>query len=271
VVVCGIAAAADGELANASQAVPAIALALIVPSIVCAFLKRRLRPKLVVVSDRLLADQPKRSRGFIASERLWLACFLILMLGGPASATAEIWRLVNRWPANPDTDAVVVSTGQDVKIHLPQTLRSVKGYWSASGRADLLDAPPQVTASLAMSTRTQSWSGTIYFDKNQSQTENADLWVICRIPDAAELRGRTVRIRVQLEALYPHLQPAGHYDDVRARVISDVEVNVAQDRDAAAQYRQLVWIGYIIGLVLAGSTSVLLSFFDLRANHGIGR
>ena len=76
-----------------------------------------------------------------------------------------------------------------------------------------------------------------------------------------------MRIRVQLDVLYPQMQFNGQYNNVRTAFLSDVEVKMAQDAEAADQYRQLTWIGYFVSFVLAGSTGLLLSFFDIRVAH----
>jgi len=272
VALCGI-AALNGELANVSQLVPPIALIFVALSIALAFLKRRLRPKTAAPPEQLDAEpasdaeRVEQPRRFMPSVRLWIACFAILIVGGIASASAEIWRLVKDWPMNTNTNTVVASPGQDVKIHLPQRLQTVKGLWSATGSAELLNPPPGVPGLLTMKTNAKTWSGMIHFNKNESETQSANLWAICRIPDSASLRGQTLHIRVQLDVLYPQMQFNGQYNNVRTAFLSDVEVKMAQDAEAADQYRQLTWIGYFVSFVLAGSTGLLLSFFDIRVAH----
>ncbi|MFL5340641.1 MAG: hypothetical protein ACJ8F7_10865 [Gemmataceae bacterium] len=251
VMFCG-AFGAEGKLWFVTRALPCLYAGGVTVSLLLVLAKRWLREPASLGNEAAVRRAP--------SPRAWALALVVLIIGSMASLAAEAWRLGQGWPSNPNTDWIVVAPGARTKVHLSKKLRSVKGYWSATASATLLNLPPGVPAGLGVESSDKTWDGTIQLGE---QEENADLWVVTRLP--TNTPPGEAKLRVRLEPTYPVKRADGRYYNVKTEVTEEVELFVSPDRAATQEYYNVAWGGFAVSVLLAGGAALLLSYFDIRA------
>jgi hypothetical protein len=176
----------------------------------------------------------------------------------------ELVRRSTDLPVNSDLTPFVAGPRDEVRIDFPKDhdLHSVGQRWRATATAKLLNAaevgaPEELAASSSM----QDWCDgfTVH-----AGTEHAcpDLWARVQLPDGDGVAGKTLRLQVSLDLVYPSdcgqsgLSPT--YQNRAARVTREFTVRVAEAEDKAV-YESAWWLAVVGGpLGILGGGAVLV-------------
>ena len=177
----------------------------------------------------------------------------LFALGVVALSSAELLRLGRGWPLNPKWTPGVIGPGDAAVLYFPESITSVAGHWSGEGAAAVL--APAEPAVLRVTSKQRDWGGTIRAKKSESNTSNTP-WARVEFEDRAELAGRVLPVRVELNLRYPQAV-SGKFANQTRTIASESEVRLAPAR-AGATYRQLLWGGLCGGSVLLAILGILL-------------
>jgi hypothetical protein len=186
--------------------------------------------------------------------------YVLLGLGLLALASPELLRLLHGWPANTEWHPLADGPGDEPYVYFPQSITSVKGYWKGNATAVILNADeiagPGVLGQLRTSSQNDNWGETIHIGSKESKTSSKTLWVRVTLPPDPRLEGKTLKIKMTLDVVYPQLhdnswEPAGgHYEHVQ-----DIRLGGA---GAGASYKTWWWGGWLGGVLLLTVASIML-------------
>jgi hypothetical protein len=158
--------------------------------------------------ERLRRETPDLAKEEPPRPRLgWLHGFALggLALGILPFVTPELVRLALGWPLNRDWYPAVVGPGDVSRVFYAESIQSVQGLWNGRAEAEVLNAPEVGLAQgrLEAATRRDTWGNVIHFDENQAKVGYSRPWAEVWIPDAPQLGGKELRVKVDLAATYP--------------------------------------------------------------------
>jgi hypothetical protein len=191
--------------------------------------------------------------------------YLFLALGVVAFAAPEGLRLLRGWPTNPGWHPPVAGPGDEPYVYFADRVTSVKGYWRGTGGALVLNARelglPSGTT-LPLVTKSDNWGNSIRV-KSSEKNSRSRLWARVRLPSNADLTGKDLQLKLQLNVEYPAVIP-GQVNKWAKR--QDTFSQTASLRLAApaagATYREGWWLGMLAGsalLLLPGAGLALLA------------
>jgi hypothetical protein len=197
-----------------------VAPALAVPALLCHFRAATMRPNADLERNRLKAQdelnegklqldqagtnpslapppdvEPMRNR-----QKAVLAILAVALIAFPV---CEFVRLARAWPLNERWIPPVVGAGDESTIYASSSISSIKGYWSAQGSVEVLNASELGGhAALKLASQQQSWGNTISAKSSEKSSSHTP-WALVTFPDDASLEGKTMKLRLNLEVRYP--------------------------------------------------------------------
>jgi hypothetical protein len=207
-------------------------------------------------SDRQGAAAPDTvESGWSSAHRI---AYVMLGLGVLALASSQLLRTASGWPANPDWFPEVAGPGDEVYVYFPQSISSIKGYWSGQATALVVNAAevglptPQLTASSQQST----WGNTISA-KSSEKYSRSRLWARVKLPPAGDLAGKTLQIKMNLGVSYPTMKGGG-FENQQQPFSHTADLRLAA-ANAGGRYRAWWWGGLLGGAVLVLLPGILLA------------
>jgi hypothetical protein len=195
--------------------------------------------------------------------------YVLLGLGLLALASPELLRLLHGWPANKEWHPLVAGPGDEPYVYFPSSITSVKGYWRGNATAVVLNAKevagPGNLGQLRTSSQNDNWGQTIRIGSKESKTSSKTLWVRVALPPDSRLEGKTLKIKMTLDVVYPQLrdnswEPAsGHFEHVQ-----DVRLGGV---GAGDRYKIWLWGGWLGGVLLLTVASIMF----VRLSTGLRR
>jgi hypothetical protein len=134
--------------------------------------------------------------------------YLLLLVGLGAILLPESVRLAAGWPANPGWSPEVVGPGDGARTELPDTIYPLNGKWQGKARVEVLNAEELGLApgtELTASSNHDTWGNLMYVEKDKGE-HRTKLWARMEAPPDEALVGRTLHLRITLDAAYPHSQ-----------------------------------------------------------------
>jgi hypothetical protein len=212
------------------------------------------KAKKAIDDDLLRVDRNGEPGAATPPPRVFGAAHLLLVgfaaLAVPLALAAPGLRLANGWAVNPDTDPVVVGPGEEVKLTFPDEIRSVKGLWRGTARAEIENAAELGVAPGPLTVRAADdhW-GASMFIKDKEKDNPAKLWARVTLPSDRQLSGKTVRVKVTMTVTYPKAIGV-QLTDQTMEVTRTFPVEVATP-GAGELYYQAWWGGMIGGSFIA--------------------
>jgi hypothetical protein len=184
--------------------------------------------------------------------------FLIMLVGIAVLPIAEVVRLSSGWPRNSNCYPMVVGPGDQPTLYLPDKVESVKGLWNARTAVTVMNAKELglTDPRLESSSKDSKW-GSIIFGKRVSAQES-QMWTKVKLPNAADLAGRTLQLRVNMDVAFP-AKHGFHFEDEEKSFERAFELQLAAPH-AGQTYRSLWWGGGLGGgiMVLVGSALLVI-------------
>jgi hypothetical protein len=198
---------------------------------------------------------------------------LLALLGLVAAPAAFLlpWHLrtTNHWPVNLKLDPQIISPGDKVLIHFPDPgLRSMNGLWRASARAELLNAAEiGGPATIPATSKTDDWGNKVWvrepsYPSLPEDSPMRQLFAYLHLPNDAALGGKTLRVRITMEVMYPTYQRPTGWDILENRKGSflnktspvSTEVTVQLTPAGGSEAYQMAWalaagiggLGYLV-------------------------
>ena len=190
------------------------------------------------------------------------ACFVavlgigvaVLMMAGP------MYRSTHGWQLNGNVTPSICGPGDGIRVTFPDTVTSIKGYWTARVTAQLEvpgeSGPPVL---LGASSRSDSWG---YGVISQGRTSTQPLWAKVQLPGNPALAGKRVVVHVILDVSYPAAVGPEQYRNEQKRVGKNVDVTLSEPGANDAYYQANFWGTFTGSLILLS----LIGELALRAS-----
>ena len=157
----------------------------------------------------LLVDSAREGKPGAAAKRRgegtpYVLAVLVGLLAAGLAGSAEIVLQINRWPRNPDCEPDVVGPGDRVRIHFPDQVLSLNGFWTGTVTAKILNAEALGLEQdeLPAFTRQSSWHEAIQ-DKRNQREQLSSIWAEVVVPPEPDLAWQTLQMRFIVEVRYP--------------------------------------------------------------------
>jgi hypothetical protein len=157
------------------------------------------RGLLVVVGEPDAAGTRKRPPSVDRRAWVWLSVGAAGLL---LSAVPVTLKAAYGWTDHGGIQPRVVSPGDIVRVHFPESIRAVEGNWAGTPVALLADPTSVEPRPLSSTANRSTWGNTIRED-SKNRRESTDLWAEVTLPDDPTLAGRTVELRVDMTVHYP--------------------------------------------------------------------
>lgn len=159
---------------------------------------------------------------------------------------------VSGWPMN-DSYPSVVGPGDTTCIYFDQKIQSLKGYWRGNvlivvqNEGDF-DQLPQLRGD----TKQSIWGDTI--SGKSVRNESNAMWAEVTLPDDPALAGKTLELRLEVQATYP-LELNGGFDDLTDRFIHQEILQLSGVNSGTLYWQSWIFgqLGSIVLLIAAGS------------------
>ncbi|HEX5273430.1 MAG TPA: hypothetical protein VFW33_23195 [Gemmataceae bacterium] len=155
-----------------------------------------------------------------------------LALGIVPFASAELVRLALGWPLNREWYPAVVGPGDESRFYFPDTVSCLGPMWNGRADAELLNAGELGLGEerFEVTTSRTTWGKEIRFDDKPVRAA-VQPWVDLRIPDAPQLGGKDLRVKLDLVVTFPQDQGT-HFVNAQ-RDFTDTPVLRLADRPRA--------------------------------------
>jgi hypothetical protein len=154
------------------------------------------------------------------------------------------------WPFNQNCYPPVVGPGDSTCFYMSQRLQSVKGYYRGTVTATAREAGGGPEFTLRAQTSQADWGQTINDVKAGEESSSARPWVTLDVPGKAELAGKQIECRVQLNAAYPVANPGGKTFHTEQGTFSDnLSLQLGPPRSGST-YRTIWWCAALGGMSL---------------------
>jgi hypothetical protein len=212
--------------------------------------------------ERLRGETPELAKEELPHPRFrWLhaAALIGMAVGVVPFVTPEVVRLVRGWPLNRGWFPAVVGPGDEARIYHPSSVQSLTGLWTGEATAEALNARELglARAQLEATTHQDSWGNFIQFEQKH-KTGYVRPWVDVRVPDAAQLAGKDLQVKVDVMVTYPADHGANFLNEQRL-FTQTAFIQLADTPGAGSVYTALcrggtfggaLWL-LLMGLVLA--------------------
>jgi hypothetical protein len=200
-----------------------------------------------------------RPHGLLASAAAVLALL--------ALALPELVRQQSAWPLNANWHPPVAGPGDEIYLYLPDSIASVKGYWTGTSKVtaqvasrpkagdQVIPEPPPGEFAIESSTRYADWGLSIDNVKPSERSTRQPLWVRLKLPSGGEYAGKILVCKIVLTVRYPVI----HNDDRFETSVSDFqhEANLDLAAPLAGRMYQRWWWGGFAGGELLLIVSIL--------------
>jgi len=230
----------------------------------------RARKLWVVREDTRQPPETQIGRGITGVHAL---CYLLLLTGVLAFLVPEAVRLHGGMISNPGWYPQVVGPGEEVYVYFPRSINSIKWMWRgavqttvenaaeagvaaqpAGPEKQLRAAPP---VQLAARAKADNWGGTIRI-KSSQRNSRSRLWAYVRLPDDPSLAGKTLRLRIDMDVVYPASVDLLNWEDKTEHHTHTATLTVSAGR-AAGTYVRAWWFGFLAGISLMLLSGALLA------------
>jgi hypothetical protein len=172
--------------------------------------------------------------------------FVLMVVALGVLVLPEGIRAMRGWPLNGDWHPPVAGPGDETYLYLPDSISSVKGFWSgaASVSASLADSPNEPAFQVAAVTNNTNWGNNIRV-KSSEKYSSSRLWVTLRLPDRPDLAGKKLQFTIDLKVNYPMMMGA-NFVNQQGAFNRTGELRLATP-GAGKEYNQLWWLGVLGG------------------------
>jgi hypothetical protein len=197
--------------------------------------------------------------------------YLLMFVGLIAFVSPEFYRAGAGLRQNPGWHPLFAGNGDQPYVYFPDTITSVKGYWSASPTIRVANWQELGLRSdiLQGSSHTASWGadGKITISSKESKTSSPTLWLRVHLPQEPRLEGKELDLQMSLNVSYPQMQGADSWvpATMQTRVLS--KKLILSSPNCGNRYRAIWWGSYLIGTfqILFGSILLCIVSAGLRA------
>ncbi len=206
----------------------------------------------------------------LSSQHGTSAIFLGMVLAALVIPTAELVRLYEGWTWNPDWHPGVVGPGDEAWTRLSDSITSVKGLWQGKATALVLNAADVGLANPVLPARTsnQTWGDKISVGKRDSKTSSFRPWAAITVPQADGLKGKTLRVRINLSVTYPALLGDNQFD-IQTKDLKHTAELVLAGPAAGGTFVRLWWTvglgGALLVLLFGGCLALQAHLLRSRA------
>jgi hypothetical protein len=172
-----------------------------------------------------------------------IGMMLVCVIG---AAWPELLRGLRGWSSNSDWSPTVAGPGDEVYVYLPKKITSVKGYWRGTPQVTIrCDEDPKLSGRIPSWTKDNSWGQSIQIGSKESTTSTTTLWVKTRLPSGENYAGKTLKVDVVMNVVYPLLIGNDHFQDTPDTASHSAELRLSAPGSGAA-YRAS-WFGGVLG------------------------
>lgn len=267
VAIAGVVLALILGLTNATTLTLAAQIAMGVTAIAAAVMVwgSRYNPNGNLTSNRAAAQAKLRSGGIQAQDAgqtpssavidqhggvetvhwIGLGCALAALA---AASMPVLLTAVNGWPTNTTCYPEIVGPGDTTRFYFNQEIKSIKGMWHGTARANIAaeGAPPIPKLTASAQTKDSTWGDTIS-GKSVSNATNK-MYADVTIGDVPEAAGRTVKLDLQVRAEFP-VEVGGGFDEQGGQFAHTTSVVLAPPK-AGSTFFVSSWLGQSIAVAL---------------------
>lgn len=230
----------------------------------------RARKLWVVSEDTRQPPERQIGRGIAGMHAL---CYLLLLTGVLAFLVPEAVRLHGGMISNPGWYPEVVGPGEEACVYFPNTINCIKWMWRGAVQATVENAAevgvaaqaagpakqprPAPPVQLAARAKADNWSGTIKIDSSTERNTRTRLWAYVRLPDDPSLAGKTLRLRIDMDMVYPVSADFHGWEEKTEHRTHTATLTVSAGR-AAETYVRAWWFGFLAGISLIPLGGALL-------------
>ncbi len=178
------------------------------------------------------------------------------VIGALLALTPFLLKTVSGWPTVAGTKPEVVGPGDTVTVWFPDKIQAVKGYWSGTPTATVVNDGGAGPVSVSATAKTASWGNTITGKSVSNSTPS--LWADVKLPNDPKLVGKTIEIKVDMAINYPTAIGRG-FDNVNGNVSTTQKLTLAGG-GAGGTYYLSMWLAAL------GAVVVAISGFGLMAS-----
>jgi hypothetical protein len=184
--------------------------------------------------------------------------YVLFGLGLLALVSPELLRILHGWPVNEPWYPQVAGPGDDPYIYFPNKITSVKGYWQGNVRTEVLNAAEVGLGAgqIGSSSQHDNWGDTIHIGSKESKTSTKTLWARVSLPPNPQLEGKTLKIKMTLNVLYPKLMGNNWEQANEGPFVQTAEIRLGGAK-AGSRYRAWWWGGFLGGVLLITVSSIL--------------
>lgn len=205
----------------------------------------------VADEDEELADgEPKAVGGAV------IPLLAAGVIGALLALTPFLLKTVSGWPTVAGTKPEVVGPGDTVTVWFPDKIQAVKGYWSGTPTATVVNDGGAGPFSVSATAKTASWGNTISGKSVSNSTPS--LWADVKLPNDSKLVGKTIEVKVDMAVHYPTASGRG-FDNADTRVSTTQKLTLAGG-GAGGTYYLSMWLAAL------GAVVVAISGFGLMAS-----
>lgn len=207
--------------------------------------RQRVQEGVIVQQDAGVAVGPQ---GTVWQPQKSLVSFMVLPLMLAALgllALPQAMLKLSSWPVNANAYPPVVGPGDETCCYLTEKVKSIKGMWRGSAKAEGRVAGAQNEKfALGAASSTSTWGQNISAKSSEKEL-NGILWVNLTVPDDPKIVGKEVDCDVQLNVTYPVAQ-GNSFDDQNRLVKQTMRLTLAPAH-AGRQFVNYWWTALLGG------------------------